>query len=200
MMGLRRGRPMRRPLSKRKCKHCQTFFDPHPRSAGRQRYCTKPACRHASKANSQRRWLHKPANRDYFTGPTQVERVRQWRKAHPGYWRRPPSRAPHALQEDLTSQETQKQHLDEALTPHALQDVFFLQPAVVVGLIAHLTGLTLQDDIATTARRLQQLGRDILCGSPSSVTDLGMLFSSRGPGGVACTKGCGACSVRGSAW
>jgi hypothetical protein len=51
------------------------------------------------------------------------------------------------------------------LTPHALQDVFFMQPAVLVGLIAHLTGLALQDDIAATARRLQQLGRDILAGS-----------------------------------
>ena len=60
---------MRRPLSKRKCKHCQTFFDPDPRSAGRQRYCSKPACRQASKAASQRRWLQKPDNRDYFTRP-----------------------------------------------------------------------------------------------------------------------------------
>ena len=33
---------------------------------------------------------------------------------------------------------------------------------LLVGLIAHLTGLSLQDDIAMTARRLQQLGRDIL--------------------------------------
>jgi len=48
----------------------------------------------------------------------------------------------------------------------ALQDHFFMQPAVVVGLIAHLTGLTLQEDIATTARRLQQLGRDILMSAP----------------------------------
>jgi hypothetical protein len=62
-------------------------------------------------------------------------------------------------------QKTQKQPLDEGLTPHALQDVFFLQPAVVVGLIAQLTGCALQDDIAITARRLQQLGRDILGGS-----------------------------------
>jgi hypothetical protein len=62
-------------------------------------------------------------------------------------------------------QELQKQSLAERLTPHALQDVFFLQPTVFVGLIAHLTGLTLQDDIAATARRLQQLGRDILCGA-----------------------------------
>ena len=91
---------MRRPCAKRKCQHCQTFVDPDPRSATRQRYCAKPACRQASKAASQRRWLQKPGNRDYFTGPTQVERVRQWRQAHPGYWRRQRARAPHALQED----------------------------------------------------------------------------------------------------
>ena len=110
---------MRRPHTKRKCKHCQTFFAPDPRSAGRQRYCTQPACRHASKAASQRRWLHQPANRDYFSGPPQVERVRQWRRAHPGYWRHQASRAPHALQDDITPQEPQKQLLDEGLTPHA---------------------------------------------------------------------------------
>ena len=157
---------MKRPLPKRKCKHCQTFFDPDPRSARRQRHCSKPACRQASKAASQRRWHQKPPNRDYFRGPTQVERVRQWRKAHPGYWRRQGARAPHALQEDLTLQETQKQAVDDGLTPHAFQDAFFMQPAILVGLIAHLTGLSLQDDIAMTARRLQQLGHDILCGAP----------------------------------
>jgi hypothetical protein len=52
------------------------------------------------------------------------------------------------------------------LAQHALQDSFFMQPAILVGLIAQLTGLSLQDDIAVTARRLQQLGRDILGGSP----------------------------------
>ena len=41
---------MRRPLSKRKCQHCKTFFEPDPRSAGRQHYCATPACRKASKA------------------------------------------------------------------------------------------------------------------------------------------------------
>jgi len=159
---------MKRPRTKRKCKHCQTFFAPDPRNVRRQRYCAQPACRQASKAASQHRWLQKPGNRDYFTGPTHVERVRQWRRVHPGYWRRPGVRAPHALQEDLMPQESQKQPLDEGLTPHALQDVFFIQPAVVVGLIAHLTGLEFQDDIAATARRLQQVGRDILYGATPS--------------------------------
>ena len=132
---------MRCPLTKRKCKHCQTCFDPDPRCARRQRHGSKPACRQASKATSQRRWHHKPHNRDYFRDPTHVERVRQWRKANPGYWRRQGARVPHALQDDLAPQETQKQQLDDGLTPHALQDVFFMQPAVLVGLIAHLTGL-----------------------------------------------------------
>ena len=129
---------MRRPHTQRKCKHCQTFFAPDPRSARRQRYCAKLACRQASKAASQHRWLQKPGNRDYFTGPTHVERVRQWRQAHPGSWRRQGARTPNALQEDLTSQAPQKQPLEGALTPYALQDAFFTQPAVVVGLIAHL--------------------------------------------------------------
>ena len=79
---------MRRPLSKRKCKHCRSFFAPDPRNVRHQRYCAQPACRQASKAASQRRWHQQPHNRDYFRGPTQVERVRQWRQAHPGYWRR----------------------------------------------------------------------------------------------------------------
>jgi hypothetical protein len=156
---------MRRSLTKRKCKHCQTVFAPDPRSARRQRYCSKPACRRASKTASQHRWLQQPHNRDYFRGPPHVERVRQWRKDNPGYWRRRGSRAPDALQDDLAPQETQKQQLDNGLRANALQDSFFMQPAVLVGLIAHLTGLSLQDDIAMTARRLQQLGRDILCGS-----------------------------------
>jgi hypothetical protein len=156
---------MRRPLNKRKCKHCQTFFEPDPRCAKRQRHCSTPECRQASKAASQHRWLQKPGNRDYCTGPTHVERVRQWRRAHPGSWRRQGSRSPNALQDALASQKPQKQQLDAGLTSHALQDAFFMQPAVLVGLIAQLTGLSLQDDIAMTARRLQQLGRDILCGS-----------------------------------
>jgi hypothetical protein len=144
------------------------LFAPDPRSAKRQRYCAKPACRQASKAASQHRWLQKPGNRDYFTGPTHVERVRQWRRAHPGYWRRHATRPADALQDDRASQAPPKQQLDTGLTSHALQDVFFLQPAVFVGLIAHLTGLALQDDIAATARRLQQLGRDILYGATPS--------------------------------
>jgi hypothetical protein len=156
----------------RKCQHCRGFFVPDYRNVGRQRYCSKPTCKQASKAKSQQRWLQQPENHDYFRGPDNVKRVQLWRQAHPGYWRRQrpkASEASDALQETFTPQEFPPQVVGENLAPpphDALQDSFFLQPAVVVGLIAQLTGLVLQEDIAGMVRRLQQLGRDILDQSP----------------------------------
>lgn len=55
---------------KRRCHHCSTYFVPNFRNAGRQRYCSAPDCRRASKASSQCRWLEK--NPDYFKGSVHV--------------------------------------------------------------------------------------------------------------------------------
>ena len=144
-----------------KCPHCQQLFIPDARNASRQRYCSKPACRKHSKADSQRRWLQKPENRDYFRGAEHVLRVKRWRAAHPGYWRRA-KRSPVALQDPLIAQAAVNIANKHQAPKDALQDVLILQPAVMVGLIAQLTGSALQDDIARAARRMQQLGNDIL--------------------------------------
>ena len=135
---------MTRRVRKCKCKHCREFFHPDPRSAGRQKFCSKPGCKKKSKADSQRRWLAKAENRDYFKGPDHVTRVQQWRKRNPGYWRK--------------AQEVE----------NALQDVLTAQPTVFVGLIAQLTGSALQDDIAKATRRLRQLGDDVLNRNPQN--------------------------------
>ena len=71
-----------------KCLHCREFFVPCPNNRRTQRYCSKPACRQASKAAARARWLQQPQNRSYFRGPENVERVRRWRERHPGYWRK----------------------------------------------------------------------------------------------------------------
>jgi hypothetical protein len=81
------------------------LFTHDARNATCQRYCSKPACRKQSKADSQRRWLQKPENRDYFRGAEHVERVKRWRAAHPGYWRRS-NRRQVALQDSLIAQPT----------------------------------------------------------------------------------------------
>jgi hypothetical protein len=137
------------------------LFIPDPRNATRQRYCSKPGCRKQSKAESQQRWLQKPENRDYFRGAEHIERVKRWRAANPGYWRSR-NRRQVALQDPSTAQVAVNNTNLHPAPKDALQDLLILQPAVMVGLIAQLTGFALQDDIARAARRMQQLGNDIL--------------------------------------
>lgn len=138
------------------------MFVVHPRNRGRQRYCAKGPCRKARKADSQRRWLRQPQNADYFRGEDNVARVQAWRKVNPGYWRRAKKAVPAALQDRLILQVTEPQSegsQDEAV---ALQDRWNEQSAVWVGLMSHLAGSTLQDDIAQMTRRLHSRGRAVL--------------------------------------
>ena len=153
---------MIRRSQKHKCKHCKKLFTPDPRNAHHQKYCSKPDCQKASKVDSRQKWLNKPENQNYFTGPDNVRRVQKWRKEHPGYWRRKTSGRQDALQDVLRKNTKQKQTINPTFTVNALQDVLTHQQAVLIGLISHFTGSALQDDIALTVSRMQQLGNDIL--------------------------------------
>jgi hypothetical protein len=146
---------------RRKCKCCLKFFRPDRRNRGRQFYCSASACRAASKAASQARWLRKPENQNYFRGKVHVVRVRAWRSCHPGYWRKG-QRAGPALQDASPAQPIDPPVETAAVAGSPLQDVLTAQPAVLIGLIAHLVGTPLQDDIVHTAGRLLRLGQDIL--------------------------------------
>jgi len=147
---------------RRKCRHCKLLFLPERRNAHHQRYCSQPACRRQSKAESQRRWREKPQNQNYFRGKENCERVRQWRQRHPGYSRKKKSSPEEALQDLCMSQPAQSQRLADPDLSAALQDVFVMQPAVLVGLISTMTGSALQDDIAIATRALFRKGQDIL--------------------------------------
>jgi hypothetical protein len=74
---------------RRRCLCCQKLFSRDPRLRHRQKYCSEPACRAASKQSSQRRWLRKADNNEYFRGEQHVDRVQAWRAKNPGYWRKP---------------------------------------------------------------------------------------------------------------
>jgi hypothetical protein len=147
----------------RKCRCCNEFFVPDPRNVRHQLYCSEARCKSASKSASQRRWLRKPANRDYFKSPENVQRVQLWRKANPGYWKKrsaPPAKpqpaAPQPLAQSspLVTQPTQ--------SSGTLQDVCLTDHPVFIGLISMFTGSELQEDIASITRRLEYRGRDIL--------------------------------------
>jgi hypothetical protein len=145
----------------RECLHCRELFLPNPRNRWHQKFCTKPECRHASKVESQRRWLSQPTNRDHFRGSANVERVREWRKAHPGYWKRA-KKSPRTLQDIVRSQATDAQQLaaKPSLTP--LQDFLAAQDPLIVGLISHLIDSPLQDRVEQATFRLLTKGQTIL--------------------------------------
>jgi hypothetical protein len=149
-------------IKRKKCCNCKDLFIPDPRNIKRQKYCRKLECRKASKAASQRRWLAKPENRDYFCGPQNVKRVQLWREANPGYWRGKRKNNHDALQDRLNPQPNEINSDNVEFANDALQDFLIAQSPVLLGLIANFTGNTLQDNMVMTLQRLQELGQDIV--------------------------------------
>jgi hypothetical protein len=140
--------------SQPKCKHCQALFTPDCRNRRHQRYCGDADCRRASKAASQKRWVAKPENHDYFRGAENVARVQRWRAANPGYAKRGPRRLPKEvspLQEVLDTQVVDKHKESPTL---ALQELSPTYPLVLLGLIAHLTGTVQQETMPHAALSL----------------------------------------------
>jgi hypothetical protein len=74
--------------STRRCAHCRQRFLVNPRIGKRHRFCGAPACVRASRAMAQQKWRSQQTNLDHFTGSEHVQRVREWRKVHPHYWRK----------------------------------------------------------------------------------------------------------------
>jgi hypothetical protein len=149
--------------TRRKCRCCSEFFVPDYRNQDRQYYCSKTDCRLASKQASQQRWLRQPANRDYFRGPDNVERVRAWRQAHPGYWKR---KAPVSAKVQAAAPQPLNPKQVSCNAPpsplRTLQDYCLAKDPGFIGLLSMITGATLQEDIAATAQRVVEQGRHIL--------------------------------------
>jgi hypothetical protein len=146
---------------RRKCKCCRKLFRPDPRNLRHQRYCSQASCRAARKAECQARWLARPENHDYFSGPVHLARNQAWRARHPGYWRK--HRRRRSAHKDVsTTQVIGSIGKTGIFVRSPLQDLLMVQPAVLIGLIAHLVGTPQQDDIVRTTDRLLRLGQDIL--------------------------------------
>jgi len=153
-----------------KCLHCNEDYHRDPRNGGRQRYCVKAICQQTSKAASQRQWLNRPENRDYFRGAENCERVRLWRLANPGYRRNKRPDPKSVLQEPLIPQVIEVEAVVVPGASSVLQEILFVQPAMFVGLISVLTGYGLQEDIAASARSFLIRGEDILRMAPGSTS------------------------------
>jgi len=136
------------------------LFVPEPRAAGRQKFCCRPECRKISRRESDQRWMKNTGNGTYHSGEKGISRVREWRKANPGYWRRRASvtdvtnhnhRPPATLRGVLS-----EFALQDICTP--LQDSWNPQVAALVGLIGWLRGSALQETIARDLREIMLAG------------------------------------------
>ena len=172
----------------RKCLCCGLFFVSDHRNRERQRYCPAADCKHASKAASQAVWLTRPENARYFRDPVHVARVQAWRAAHPGYGRGK-HRTPRALQDrliaqvpDPTEESANRGEIAAAPAAPALQDSWSTLPPALAGLIAHLFEVTLQEDMASTTRRLVQLGHDVINGSRGEDSQASAATRAAAPG------------------
>ena len=160
---------------RRKCRCCRIFFRPDYRNSRHQRYCSAAGCCQASKVASQRRWAHQFSNRSHFRGESEVKRVQDWRREHPGYWKKQKSASRRTQPADL---ETVKPEQRSRNVPRSdlstLQEICLTQHPAFVGLISMVTGSTLQEDIALTASKLLLRGQNILGlktpGQPSFTT------------------------------
>jgi hypothetical protein len=109
-----------------------------------------------------------------------VERVRQWRKRHPGYWRKKKAAGQEPALQDLALSEVldpesvtvQGQALSRgadldsgSLSSQkevALQDLAALQVPLLAGVVSLMMGDALQDRFAHFARELVDRGRRVL--------------------------------------
>lgn len=152
------------PEAPRKCLCCKEVLAVDARHRADQKYCRKRWCRRASKAASQRAWLSRPENRDYFRGPEHVVRVQQWRAEHPGYWKRAGPKD--TLQDTIAGAQPVGPKRDESgldgVTRSDRQALWRQQSPLVIGLIAQLTGSTLQETIAQTTDRLFEKGQAVI--------------------------------------
>ena len=150
-----------------KCLCCKDLFSPAPARSTVQKFCSKPACRKASKAHSQRKWSRK--NPGYFSGPEHVERVQRWREDHPGSSRgKGKSWGEDALQDIAPCQSAGNEVVANIDPPGscsgagALQDIASAQPVLILGLMAALMGDALQDNLQSLTRTLIEKGRRVL--------------------------------------
>jgi len=147
--------------SRQRCLNCNQLYESSSRNRRRQKYCTRAACRKASKYASHQNWIRSPKGKDYFSGEYNVSRVRMWRQMNPGYWRRH-SRRRDALQDFLLPlQLLHPANRKPTASERALQDILNSYRLILIGIIAQLPNHTEKDINEETYLRLILAGEKV---------------------------------------
>jgi len=148
----------------RRCKGCKQLFFPDPRTWQRQTFCGKAECQEARMRKNRREWLARPDNEHYWRdNQKSKDRVREWRKRNPGYWKRTRRTSEGTLQEEIEPKKIGRKRGRGAFGRPPLPEERRRDDILIMGIIAEITGSTLPEDIARTYRRIVAKGREILC-------------------------------------
>ena len=152
----------RKPI-RRKCRCCRKFFTADAFNNYHQVFCSTSDCQRASKAASQRRWVRKLKNPKYFRD--EIQRVQDWRKLNPGYWKKKKETSTSGVSHPLVVQPVipdKSSRNAPQVELSTLRDFALTEHPAFVGLISMVTGSTLRDDIVVTSRQLVIQGQNIL--------------------------------------
>ncbi len=160
---------MNETSKKRICRHCREAFEPAPQAYHRQKFCGKPECRKASQVTAYQEWrIRHP---DEHEGRTGVLRMQEWRKefADRERRRRAERRKLQKASDCATSAGCGRGLSGRNLLvlPNVLHNPDQAN-ALVVGLIAHVFGCVLPNEIATVTRKLISKGAKILAKRPET--------------------------------
>lgn len=143
----------------RLCAHCGHPFAVDPRPGKRHHFCSRLACARASRRATQKKWRNGAGKGNPADGWIDIERVREWRKRHPQYWKR----VRRSGRQQLAAFRLTRS-LAAALKGLALQDTIDTRLALEIGIISRLSGAALQDTIAKEIRATILRGNAILRG------------------------------------
>lgn len=143
----------------RRCASCKELFFPDARTRHRQTFCGKIECQETRMAENRRSWLAKPENAHYGRdNPKAKQKTKEWRKQHPGYWKR----SKRTVSGTLPEQRMAGKYGGSGPNGGPLPEERWSDHPVIMGIIAEITGSTLPEQIAATYRDLVAKGREIL--------------------------------------
>lgn len=141
-------------IPERPCCICHNLFVPSKYASTRQVVCGHPCCRKAAKKERQANWVAR--NSDYFRGPENVERVREWRRENPGWRERQKSAS------KKSSPEAESCNTPEAGVERLQDLVPVVQDPVLVGFMSFVTGSVLQDEVQNLYGQCLRRGSELL--------------------------------------
>lgn len=144
-------------VAQRPCCICHNSFIPNKFAGNRHVVCSRERCRKAAKKQRQADWFSR--NPDFFSGPENVERVRQWRRKKARERATVPT-------EQKPPDPSSTQKAKSCNTPEPKNDVLqdSARPAepVIMGLLALLSGSMLQDEVHNLYSQCSRRGSELL--------------------------------------